>query len=60
MDIWIVTYGDGFEFSGQFIAAFTTRQGADDYCELLTQARKSEYGGFDVEEVELDSRPPSR
>lgn len=54
MTIWIVTYGDGFEFSGQFIAAFSDSKGAEDYCSLLNQSRKSEYGGFDTQEVTLD------
>lgn len=55
MKIWIVTYGDGFEFSGLFIDAWTDQTKAELRCLELNEKYTGTYGGYDVMEVDLDT-----
>lgn len=55
MKIWIITYSDGFEFSGVFIEAWTDRDQAElRAIELQDKLGPNTYAGYSVEEVELD------
>ena len=57
MNIWIVTYYDGYEFSGVFIAAFLTEKEARDYSdELNLKNGSNRLDGWDYQEVTLGEK----
>lgn len=57
MEIWIVTYSDGYEFASLFIAAFATEKEARDYSdELNLKAGLDNPGGWDYQEVTLGEK----
>jgi hypothetical protein len=59
MKIWAITYGDGFEFSGVIVEAYDDETVADLRCMELNKKwteRGSQYGGYDVQEYELNKR----
>lgn len=60
MKIWIVTFGDGYEFSGQYIEAYTDETVAELRCLELNEAyeKHNNAGGYSVEESELDVKSP--
>ncbi len=56
MSIWVVTYYDGFEFSGVFIAAFLTEIEAIDYIAELMKNRQASFDGWDYEEYVVGTK----
>lgn len=59
MKIWIVTYGDGYTFSGIFIAAFQTEKEARDCSDELNLKCGGLEGphSWDCQEVTLGEKP---
>lgn len=58
MKIWIVTYGDGCEFGGQFLEAYDDEETANNRAVDLEAAYRSKgytRYGFDVQEYELNT-----
>jgi hypothetical protein len=56
LKIWIITYGDGFEFSGQFIEAYDDQTVAELRMLELEEQQKSSYGGYSLEEYEINTK----
>jgi len=56
MKIWAVTYSDGYEFSGVIVEAYDDEAAADLRALELNEKLKSQYGGYSVEEYELNKR----
>jgi hypothetical protein len=58
MKIWAITYGDGYEFSGQIVEAYddetTAELRAIELQEAYEAKGRSRYGGYSVEEFELN------
>jgi hypothetical protein len=62
MKIWVITYGDGFEFSGVIYEAYDDKTTADLRCLELNDKHIESghiYGGYDVQEFELNKRNES-
>ena len=66
MKVWIVTFSDGFEFSGVFDSVFDNEIEAFNYCRFLNDylvARAEGFGyssfpdaSYDVEEAEMNRK----
>lgn len=56
MKIWVVTYSDGYEFSGVIVEAYDDETVADLRAQELNEKESSKYGGYSVEEFELNKR----
>lgn len=56
MKIWIITYGDGYEFSGVFIEAYDDQTTAELRALELQEKEASTYGGYSVEEYEINTK----
>jgi hypothetical protein len=56
MKIWAVTYSDGYEFSGVIVEAYDDETAADLRALELNEKQKNQYGGYSVEEFELNKR----
>jgi len=61
MKIWAITYGDGYEFSGVIVEAYDNEAEADNRATELQEKHdkrrgKFSYGGYSVEEFELNAR----
>jgi len=56
MKIWVITYGDGYTFSGQFIEAYDDQIVAELRAMELQEKETSTYGGFSVEEYEINTK----
>lgn len=56
MKIWVITYGDGFEFSGVFIEAYDDQTVAELRILELEELHPSQYGGYSLEEYEINSK----
>lgn len=56
MKIWVITYGDGFDTCDVFVEAYDTEQEADRRATELQAKETSKYGGYGVNEYDLNSK----
>lgn len=56
MKIWIITYGDGYEFSGVFIEAYDDQTMAELRMLELEERLTSGVGGYSLEEYEINTK----
>lgn len=56
MNVWCVTYGDGFEFSGVVYEVYDDKTKAELRCLELNEKLQSKYASYDVEEFELNKQ----